>query len=151
MVCTLAFAQNKDGKEGWRDRMNAEMVAFFTSEVDLSSAEAEKFWPVFNEAKARQNEAFKAMHDAYKALEKAVSEGKGDVASLTKAYLDAQAESNSVFASFLPRFQSILPAEKVAKVYLAEERFRRQQIHNLRPGGKEGKGSEGRRGREKKD
>ena len=29
------------------------------------------------------------------------------------------------------RFMKVLPVEKVAKLYLAEEKFRRQQIHKL--------------------
>ncbi len=140
--------QAQDKKENRRENMRAEMVAYFTAEVDLTPAEAEKFWPVFNEAKDLQHKTFKEAHDAYKALAKGIKEGKtgAEIAALTDAYLKAQEASNTAFSSYLPKFRSILSEEKVARVFMAEEKFRREQIHKLRPG-EERKGGERKGGR----
>ena len=144
LCMSAAFAQGKKdgrkGDEGRTEKMKAEMVGFITTQVDLTAAEAEKFWPVYNEAKDKQMEAFGAAHKAFKDLSKAIEEGgKGaDVKALTDAYINAQSTSNAIFAEYLPKFREVLPEEKVAKLYLAEEKFRRQQIHNLRPSGRDG-------------
>ena len=150
VVCAQPKMEGKKGDDGWKDRMKAELVGFITGEVNLTSAEAEKFWPVYNEAKEKQHEAFKAAHDACKALSEALEAGKtgAEVKKLTDAYLDAQKAANEVLTGYLPRLRTVLPEEKVAKLFLAEEKFRRQQIHNLRPGSKDGKyRGEGRTGK----
>ena len=141
LLCLTGGLQAQDKKEGKKgnpdhEKMRAEMVAFFTAELDLTPAEAEKFWPVFNEAKDRQREHFQASHQAYKALCRGIKEGKtgAEIAALTDAYVQAQAASNQVFTDFLPKFRQVLPEEKVARIFMAEEKFRRQQIHRLRPG-----------------
>ena len=114
----------------WREKMKAEKIAFFTSEIGLSSEDAEKFWPIYNEAEKARRKAFKTVGEAYKALETAINEGKG-VDEKLDAYLKAKKASDAVDEEYLPKFRKVLSAEQVAKVYLAEEKFRRQQIHRI--------------------
>ncbi len=118
------------GGAEWREKMKAEKIAFFTSEIGLSSEDAEKFWPTYNEAEKARRKAFKAVGEAYKALETAIGEGNG-VDEKLDAYLKAKKASDAVDEEYLPKFRKVLSAEQVAKVYLAEEKFRRQQIHRI--------------------
>ncbi|MBK8353862.1 MAG: hypothetical protein IPL13_00425 [Saprospiraceae bacterium] len=43
---------NKKGQIG--DRIQAQMVAYLTSELSLTPQEAEKFWPLYNEYKNKE-------------------------------------------------------------------------------------------------
>lgn len=126
--------------QGWRDRIRSERVAFLTSEMDITSEEAEKFWPVYNQLQDEKMEAQKAVMDTYRALEAAVAEGKSEkeVSSALDAYMAAVEKRHEVNEKTAEAFKEVLPVEKVAKYYVSEEKFRRNQIHRLhgdnRPG-----------------
>lgn len=138
LLGSLAFAQGrqnkKDGKD-WREKMRAEQVAFLTSELDLTESEAQAFWPVYNEVQKQRREAFKASTQAYKALNKGI-EGE-EVNALLEAYLDAKKAAEAIETEAIARYKKVLPVNKVAKLIVAEENFRHQQIGKL--GGKAGR------------
>ena len=127
-----AFAQTKGNKEDWREKVRSEQVALITAELDLTEAEAQAFWPVYNEVQKQRREAFKASAQALKDLKNGV-EGK-DAAALLDQYEAAKKNCDAVENQALARFKKVLPAEKVAKLLVAEEKFRHQQIDRLGKG-----------------
>ena len=144
ILCTLAlFAgvaaahgpQRGQGREndGWRERVRAEKVAFLTEEIDLTESEAQVFWPIYNQLQKEQREVFDAMREAYKAMEKGLEECKTgkDMEKLVKAYVDAKDKNEGIETKYLNKLMKALPAEKVARYYVAEEKFRHQQIGRL--------------------
>lgn len=149
LVGSLGFAQNKHEKKkgaDWREKVRAEQVAFITQELDLTESEAQAFWPVYNEVQKQRREAFQASGDAFKALQEG-AEGK-EAETLLQKYLDAKKACEKVDADAVVRYKKVLPVSKVAKLLMAEEKFRHQQIGKLgkgnghgqgpRPGGKPG-------------
>jgi Spy/CpxP family protein refolding chaperone len=136
LMSIVAFAQPKNGFKGnkgpeqWRERMRAEQVAFITSELNLTEAEAQAFWPVYNEVQQQRREAFKVQMDAMKALKKGVEVGD-KTADLLDTYLQAKEKCQEVDAKAIKRYKKVLSDEKVAKLVLAEEKFRHQQIGKL--------------------
>ncbi|MBR1706478.1 MAG: hypothetical protein IJ721_06790 [Bacteroidales bacterium] len=127
-------AQKKDNGS-WREKVRAERVAFLTAELDLTEAEAQNFWPVYNEAQKSRMEAYKASGEAYKALKEAVEAGSGDIDKLLSDYVSAKQTADAVESGSLSKFKGVLPIEKVGKLFLAEEKFRHQQIGRLGQGG----------------
>ncbi|MBQ4306316.1 MAG: hypothetical protein II764_04770, partial [Bacteroidales bacterium] len=82
-------------------------------------------------------ESFKEIISSYKALQDAVKEGKSEaeIKGLLFKYSEAKKKNEAVDNSYIDEYLKVLPAAKVAKLYLGEEQFRRQQIHRLnRPG-----------------
>ena len=150
LVSGLAFAQ-KNGKkdpEQWREKVRAEQVGFITSELNLTESEAQAFWPVYNEIQEQRREAFKASADAFKAL-KDGAEGK-ETDKLLDQYLAAKKNCDAVEANAVARYKKVLPVEKVAKLLVAEEKFRHQQIGKLgagKPGDRPGQPGSHRNGR----
>ncbi len=138
----FAFAQNPQrgqgnrhgrGGEGWRERVRAEKVAFLTEQIDLTESEAQVFWPIYNQIQKEQREAFEAVRKAYEAMENGVKEGKTgkDMEKLVKAYVEAKDKSDGFETKAFNQLIKALPAEKVARYYVAEEKFRHQQIGRL--------------------
>ena len=139
LVSVVAFAQpqhkkgnNKDGEQ-WREKVRAEQVAFLTNELNLTESEAQSFWPVYNDVQNQRREAFKASADAFKALQEGID--GNDVSKLLDKYLDAQKACQKIDADAVARYKKVLPVEKVAKLMMAEEKFRHQQIGKLGQGG----------------
>ena len=133
-----AFAQapqgpRRGGDNGWRERVRAEKVAFLTEEIDLTESEAQVFWPIYNEIQKSQRDGFEAVKDAYDAMAKGVEEKKSgkEMEKLVKAYIDAKEKNEGIETKYLNKLLKVLPAEKVARYYVAEEKFRHQQIGRL--------------------
>lgn len=114
----------------WQEKMKAERVAFLTTAMELTPAEAEKFWPVYNSMEAERRASFGKVMRAYKALSDGVAAGKTDkeLEVLVNDYMTANKNSHSIEAKYTPQLMKVLSVSKVAKLFVAEEEFRRQQI-----------------------
>lgn len=139
LVSVAAFAQNDKTKKGdsdaWREKIRAEQVAHITSDLNLSEAEAQKFWPVYNDVQAKRREVYKLSFQAMKALKEGLDAG-GDVSKPLDNYLNAKKDIEEFEREAVKKYRMVLPTEKVAKLILSEESFRHNQIGKL--GGQKG-------------
>lgn len=127
-----AHAQHKFD-EGWKERVMSEKIAFLTVELNITPEEAQIFWPVYNKVEKELDQARHKTIKAYKALSEAIETGKSskDISSLLDNYLQAKSAQEKLDNSSAAAYKEVLPVEKVAKLYVAEEKFRRQYIHKL--------------------
>ncbi|MCQ2146402.1 MAG: hypothetical protein MJZ16_02690 [Bacteroidales bacterium] len=150
-VSFSAFAQSQDSKQAqqsqqqnqhhgygrdWQQRMKAEKIAYLTAAMGLTPEEAQKFWPLYNQAEAESGRATAESMAAYVELTKAVKEGKSgkDLEALVNRYTKAEAATRAIDQKYAPQYMKILSAEKVAKLFVGEEEFRRIQMRKF--GGK---------------
>lgn len=140
LIAGGAWAQNdraqKERGDDWMERLRAEKVAFLTQEMDLTESEAQVFWPIYNQLQKEQREAFYKTREAYKAMEKGVKEGKTgkEMEKLVNAYVEAKQQGDGFETKTMNKLLKALPAEKVARYFMAEEKFRHQQIGRLGSG-----------------
>jgi 2,3-bisphosphoglycerate-independent phosphoglycerate mutase len=137
IACAFAICCSADASaqknHNWREKIMCEKIAFLTTELDLSTKEAQEFWPVYNEYMKEIENAQKAIYVNYKALNEAIKEAKPEkeVAECLDKYLKAQEDKAELTTESVKKFRKVLSEEKVAKLYLAEEKFRRNQITRL--------------------
>lgn len=131
------YAQGEKMKEK-REQIKTMKVAFLTTELDLTSAEAEKFWPVYN---AFEDKQFELRHQKMGAFIKKIKDGS--VSQMTEkeagTFLN-QMESNDEEIFMLRKkltatLRSILPASKILKLKKSEEDFNRKLLHQYRDSG----------------
>ena len=137
LICVAGYAQNEAKcKEDWKQKMMSEKIAFLTMELNLTPEEAQVFWPVYNSENKEADKAIGNTISCYRALAKALEEGKteGEISKLLDNYLKAQEEQKNVASKAAAQYKKVLPVEKVAKLYIAEEKFRRQHIRRLHGG-----------------
>ena len=117
----------------WKAKMMAERIAFLTVELDLTPEEAQTFWPVYNQINEEKDKATGKVIGSYRALATALKEGKNakEVEKLLEKYLDAQEGQRELDEAISERYKKVLPVEKVAKLYVGEEKFRRHHIRKL--------------------
>lgn len=132
LAAPVSGAQDK-GKKDWNERWKAEKIAYLTDAMDLTSAEAEKFWPVYNKCECEKKRSFKVVIAAYKALDEALQNNKSDeeIKNLLDKYIEAQNLGKDIDKKYIVEYRKVLSDKKVARLYVAEESFRRQQIHRL--------------------
>lgn len=138
VLSIAANAQPKD--DSWKTRMQSEKIAFITNEVELTPEEAQVFWPVYNKQEKLRGEAMKAVRDSYRELSEALGEGDSSkkiekaVGKAIDKYLEALENSKSLDAAAIAEYRKVLSEEKVGKLLVAEEKFRRTQIRRLHEG-----------------
>jgi Spy/CpxP family protein refolding chaperone len=133
----LALTTNAQPKDhgNWHEKMMSEKIAFITMELSLTPEEAQVFWPVYNQISKEKMESQKAMMKAYHELMKALNEDNAsdkDIDRLLDAYLAAKQANKEFGKSDADKYRKVLPSKKVAKLYVAEEKFRRHHIRNFK-------------------
>lgn len=137
MTLTLgAFAQgphNNGGHKNYFERIKAEKVAFITDKLDLSSEEAQVFWPVYNEYWKESQKAHGATMKAFRETtpQKGETISDAELEAKLDTYIKAASAEQKVLETYHPKFKKVLPLEKVAKLYQAEEAFRMKMIRSL--------------------
>lgn len=132
-----AFGQDNksmgDFAKQWQERLESEKIAFLTNEMSLTPKEAQAFWPLYNQAQAAQRESIEESMKAFGELDKALREGKTgkELSILLERYAKAIDNQDSA-SKYLKEYLKVLPAEKVGKLFIGEEKFRQSQIHRLR-------------------
>jgi hypothetical protein len=128
-----AFANNET-KEDWKEKIQSEKIAFLTMEIGLTPQEAQVFWPVYNEINEEKDQAMYEVIKYYWEMSKAIEAGKSEkeIKALLDKYLEAQEKQRKIDEDAAEKYKKVLSTTKVAKLYIGEEKFRRQHIRKLR-------------------
>lgn len=143
LLSITSYAQPKGGN--WKERMMSEKIAFITMELSLTPEEAQAFWPVYNQISQKKQESQKAVTASYRALLEALKSDTAtdkEIDKLLDEYLAAKQAHKEFGKGDAAKYRKVLPAKKVAKLYVAEENFRRHYIRNFK-GGHHGHGGAG--------
>jgi hypothetical protein len=117
-----------------RDQIKAMKVAFITTELDLNSAEAEKFWPIYNTFEEKE---FELKHLKMRSFIKRYRDGKDKMTEKEANLLLIQMETNEeefylLHKKFILNIKGILPASKIIKLKKSEEDFNRKLLLQYR-------------------
>lgn len=138
--------KNHGENRDWKEKMMNEKIAFFTEKIGLTNAEAEAFWPIYNKIAKAKEEKMKRIHRAYAQLNRGLyprpdkngvtpAKVEGEkLEALLEEYIDALEDMQIDEDDAKEQYLKVLSVEKVAKMYLAEEMFRRQQIGKFKKG-----------------
>jgi hypothetical protein len=131
------YAQGEKMKEK-KEQIKALKVAFLTTELELTSSESEKFWPVYN---AFDDKQFELRHLKMRAFMGRMDDNAMDKMSEKEAnsFLN-QMESNEdelymLRKKFVTTLKGILPATKIIKLRKSEEDFNRKLLQQYRDKG----------------
>ena len=133
LISGTAINASAQKNEDWKQKIMQEKIAFFTTEMDLTQEEAQNFWPVYNQFCKEEHEAQKLIMTTYKDLNEAIESGKSEkeISACLNRYLKAREEKRDLSTAAAGRFRKILSDEKVARLYITEEKFKRNQIQKL--------------------
>lgn len=139
-VTTAINAQHSDKKhENKWDKYRSEKIAFLTSKLELTPAEAEKFWPVYNQLEKERWEAQKMrrqMEEKVRDAEESMSDEK--ITQLTRNFAGSWKKEADLLIEYNEKFLDILTPEKVLTLYKAESEFRMHMIKKFRDRRKNG-------------
>ncbi len=115
-----------------RDQIRAEKIAFITQELSLTETEAQKFWPVYNEYNEKNRGVQKERHLLMRNFkEKSASMSTHELDQLGDSYIALDKKEIAIREEFYIRFKTVLPIQKLMKLYQAEHDFKINLIRKM--------------------
>jgi|688.fasta_scaffold388836_2 hypothetical protein len=128
-----AFAQPGGGPQ--KEKIESMKIGFITQKLDLSAEEAQRFWPVYNKY-------VDEMEKSRKAYKGRVMEEIADIDNMSNAEAEKTLNDMLAFKSsevevikkYTAEFKKVLPPQKVVKLFVAEQQFKRELLKQLKMG-----------------
>ena len=115
------------------EKIKALKAAHITTELNLSSSEAEKFWPIYNASQTHTHSLRKQQRNIHKKLDQAfdtISEKEAQDILNTTINLDRKMydEKNEL----TQKLRGVLSAKKIIQLQKAEDEFKRKLIKKFK-------------------
>jgi hypothetical protein len=121
--------------EAAKEKIEAQKVAYITNQLDLSPAEAQLFWPIYNEGQQKRKELRKArMAKREEGAAKFDAMSDKEAEALIDGEMDFKQKDLDIQKDTHSKLKKVISAKKIARLYRAEVDFQRKVLHEL--GGK---------------
>jgi len=114
------------------EKLNNYKIGFFTKKLNLTSTEAEKFWPVYNDYQAQRNQIQvekmklnRNFNQNGNTLSDALLVEMGD------KYVDCIVRESTLAVAFHKKLKEVLSPAKVILYYQAENQYKVQLLNEL--------------------
>ncbi len=136
VVTSLGGLKAQQTDKQFVNKIQSQRIAFFTQRMEITPAEAQKFWPIYNEYTKKKNAITAEKNKLtkfYKASSATMTENDVDVT--IQKYINLTKQETELLEDYNKKFRSVLPAHKVMKLYLAEFEFREWLLKQIREKG----------------
>jgi hypothetical protein len=133
--CSLQLmSQNGQRKQFIKDKIETQKIAYITNALSLTSAEAQQFWPVYNEFNDKNEELLKTFRknniderfvDPEKISDKEALDMADDQIIQAQRILDLRKKYHI-------EFKKVLPPKKLLKLYQAEKDFKKFLLKEIK-------------------
>jgi hypothetical protein len=115
------------------NQLKAQKVGFITQRVNLSSEEAQVFWPLYNEFTQKKNELNKEM----RAISAELRKNNNNLTSKQKTsmadnMINIRLKEAKLDLEYHEKFKQVLSIDKVLRLYQAENEFKSQLLNQIR-------------------
>jgi len=119
------------------EKIKTEKISFFTSKLDLTSVEAQAFWPVYNEFEKKRFELQRQIHQFERMPDETITNlSETEIEKMTNNYIDSFEKEALLLKEYNKQFQKILTKKKVLMLYRTENEFRSHLIREYKKGQK---------------
>ena len=136
LISSIALAQpgqvDKMNKGERKEKVEAMKIAYLTNKLELSPTEAQQFWPVFNEFEAKIQAIRQSRRkDSREGQDNLDQLSDKEVESLIDSEVALRQKELDVMKEYHSKFKAVLPIRKVAKLYRAQEDFKRELLKKI--------------------
>jgi hypothetical protein len=115
-----------------RDKVEALRTDYINKRLELSTSEADKFWPVYREYNDKIRAIRRELKQTYRKRQEPLSDKDSD--QLYAAYLHAKQAEAEAHRLYNERLKALIGARKVVLLHVAEEEFRVKVMRSIREG-----------------
>ncbi len=133
LLCSLTFGQPATQKNIRKEKIEAMKIAFISNKIQLTTLEAEKFWPVYSQ----YQKEMKVLNSNFR---KSFSEINNFNTVIPENEMEKRLMSEMEFAQkkldlkkyYYPKFKEAISVNKISKLYEAEKMFRQKRSERIR-------------------
>lgn len=131
---TSLFAQEKrERSPEMFEKIKAEKISYFTDKLNLTPAEAQAFWPVYNEFEKKRFDIHRQIHDFERMHDEDIAKlSSAEIEKMTSNYIESFEKEAVLLREYNKQFQKILSNKKVLLLYRTENEFRSHLIREFR-------------------
>lgn len=112
--------------------IKAQKTAFLTQRLDLSPAEAEKFWPLYNQFDKELDANRKEMRADHKAMKKDTDPTEAEASAAIDKEMAGRQKELDIRKKYAADFKKTIGSVKTLKLGKAERDFRKELIKRFR-------------------
>ncbi len=128
LMAALAMGLNAQQNRPFREKIEAQKVAFITKELNLTVQESQKFWPIYNEYWDKMEN----LRDG-DLLARAGSELSDEKArELINKFLDREESELKLKKQLYNDLRNVLPPTKIVKLHRAEMQFKQKLLEHIK-------------------
>ncbi len=130
----MTLIAQPEGRKGMKDKIRILKVEFITEKLDLSSGEAENFWPIYN---AFDKAYMELRHEKLKGLKDNLKEGinmlsEKEALSKLNEMTDIEDELVKLKQMFRYQLDGVISNKKILLLKIAEDGFNRRMMDRLK-------------------
>jgi len=115
-----------------REKLEAYKIAFFTKRLDLSPREAEKFWPLYNDYQKKKADIQQERATLNRMFNLEGNEmSEKELIDAGDKLIELQVSETELAVTFHKQIKTVLPPQKVIKLYQSENQYRIQLLKQL--------------------
>ncbi|WP_291869229.1 hypothetical protein [Maribacter sp.] len=138
VVCLIGFASNAQHKPN-HEKIKALKIAYLTEKLDLTSKEAQEFWPIYNAHekkihKIRQQER-KDIHESLESIEQL---SEKEINKLLELDLSLEEKKHGLHKKFVSDIRKVISAKKTFILLQSENGFKRKLLRQYHQKNKSG-------------
>lgn len=124
----ILVAQNEK-----KEKIKALKTAHITNELDLTSQEAEKFWPIYNASEEKRHDLRRQLRKTHQQLESNFDEiSEQEAHNILTKLTDLQNQMHQEKNALIKTLKTAIPAKKIIKLKKAEDDFNRKLLMKFR-------------------
>ncbi len=130
-IAFSSWGQDKDSKRQKYEKIKAYKIAFITDRINLSSSQAETFWPVYDEFDKKRRDNFKQQKLIYRRASNKDQSEKENLADQEKI-LALKQEDVDLNRTYRTKLLKIISAKQYTQLMDAEHDFHKLLMEQLK-------------------
>ncbi|MFI5148742.1 MAG: sensor of ECF-type sigma factor [Bacteroidia bacterium] len=119
-------------RPGAREKIETMKIAYITTAVNLTEAEAQQFWPIYNEAEIKRKELRKSrMSERKEAAQNFETMTDKEAEVFIDKEIEFKQKELDIQKDLHAKLKKVLSAKKIARLYKAETDFQRKVLQEL--------------------
>ncbi|MFL1897315.1 hypothetical protein ACJRPK_16545 [Aquimarina sp. 2-A2] len=140
LILSILFAvQFGTAQKNSREKIKAYKIAFFTEQLQLSSDEATKFWPVYNKYDTQMHDLKRKERQIFRTFKSQSEQEQSETTAkeLLNEYRETEQKQLSTKLAMITDLKKVISSHKILLLFRAEYEFHKKLMQRLRQKSKE--------------
>jgi len=116
-----------------KEKIEAQKITYITDQLQLTPQEAQQFWPLYNEFQVKKEEFKEAKRlNMREYHQQSMNLSDERIEEIVDGYIEIELKLAELQKEYHIKYKSVLPVEKVIKLYQAENQFKQFLLKQIK-------------------